>query len=222
MVAPGEFIPVAEESGLIIPLSKWVFNQATSQLKAWQDAFPSHPPLYISVNVSARHVAAGCLVEDVRAALEGAALPAESLTLEITEGALLQDTEATMEVFTQLRQLGVRIAIDDFGTGYSSLSYLQNFPIDVLKIDRSFIDGMSKGTQSPALVRAIIELGRSLHLETVAEGIEHHEQLSRFRELRCQLGQGYLFARPADHATIGELLSKTADRVGAASKVDAS
>ncbi|MBW3664621.1 MAG: EAL domain-containing protein [Actinobacteria bacterium] len=222
MVPPGEFIPVAEESGLIIPLSRWVFEQATSQLKAWQEAFPSHPPLYISVNVSARHVAAGCLVEDVSAALDAAGLPAESLTLEITEGALLQDTQATMEVFTQLRQLGVRIAIDDFGTGYSSLSYLQNFPIDVLKIDRSFIDGMSKGTQSPALVRAIIELGRSLHLETVAEGIEHNEQLSRFRELRCQLGQGYLFARPADQATIGALLAKTADPVGAASKVDAS
>ncbi|HEX9888044.1 MAG TPA: EAL domain-containing protein [Nitriliruptorales bacterium] len=212
-IAPGEFIPLAEETGAIIPISRWVFAQACTQLAAWHAEFPAEPPMYMSVNLSARHLSSGSAVTDVATALSESGIDPSYLTLEITESALVSDTSSSIEEFRKLKALGIRLAIDDFGTGYSSLSYLQKFPFDVLKIDRSFIDGLTRGEQSPALVRAIVELGRSLELETVAEGIEHAEQLTRFRELRCHLGQGFLFARPADRDAITELLRTLASGV---------
>ncbi|MDX1619608.1 MAG: EAL domain-containing protein [Nitriliruptorales bacterium] len=197
MVSPGEFIPLAEETNLIVPIGEWVVREACKQVRTWQEMFVSDQPLKVSVNVSPRQISHGNVATDVKKALAVSGLEPEHLTLEITETALMSDPEAAKEVFRELKTLGVRLAVDDFGTGYSSLAYLQDFPFDVLKIDRSFIDGLTKGTQSPAVVRAIIDLGRSLKLQTVAEGIEHDEQLSRFRELECNYGQGYLFARPA-------------------------
>jgi diguanylate cyclase (GGDEF)-like protein/PAS domain S-box-containing protein len=210
MVPPGEFIPLAEETGLIVPMGRWILREACIQVAAWQRRYPTQPPLSVSVNVSMRQFSHGDIVADVRAALEDSGLAPGSLTLELTESALVQDTEATIALLNELKGLGVRLAVDDFGTGYSSLAYLQRFPLDVLKIDRSFVEGMVSGSQSPALVRAIVELGHSLELETVAEGIEHDEELTQFRALHCSLGQGYLFARPGGHADIERVIAERA------------
>jgi diguanylate cyclase (GGDEF)-like protein/PAS domain S-box-containing protein len=146
------------------------------------------------------------LESDLQKALDRSGIDPAGLTLELTESALVQDPDATVQVLRQLKALGVRLAVDDFGTGYSSLSYLQRFPVDILKIDRSFVEGVVDGSQNPALVRAIVDIGHSLKLETVAEGIEHDEELTQCRALQCHLGQGYLFARPAKGDDIEELL----------------
>jgi diguanylate cyclase (GGDEF)-like protein/PAS domain S-box-containing protein len=207
LVPPGDFIPVAEETGLIVPIGAWVLREACAQIRAWQDAYPSRPPLHMSVNLSARQLQNPDIVTDVANAIQAAGIDPGTLTLEITETALVIDTEHTIMRLEQLKALGVRLAIDDFGTGYSSLSYLQRFPVDVLKIDRSFIDSLERGA-NPALVRAIVELGHSLELETVAEGIEHDEQLTQFKALQCQNGQGYLFARPAANDEIAALFAQ--------------
>jgi diguanylate cyclase (GGDEF)-like protein/PAS domain S-box-containing protein len=206
MVSPGEFIPLAEETGLIIPIGRWVLLEACTQIAAWQDLFSTEPPLHISVNVSMKQLSHGDVVADVREALDRSGIDPAGLTLELTESALVQDPDATVQVLRQLKALGVRLAVDDFGTGYSSLSYLQRFPVDILKIDRSFVEGVVDGSQNPALVRAIVDIGHSLKLETVAEGIEHDEELTQCRALQCHLGQGYLFARPAKGDDIEELL----------------
>jgi EAL domain-containing protein (putative c-di-GMP-specific phosphodiesterase class I) len=150
----------------------------------------------VSVNVSGRQLAEPTLVEDVARALIASGLPPARLTLEITESVIMHDTERTLEVLHALKALGVRLAIDDFGTGYSSLSYLQRFPVDVLKIDKSFVDGVARGGHDAALARTIVALGEMLALRTVAEGIEHETQRAQLRLLGCELGQGYLFARP--------------------------
>jgi diguanylate cyclase (GGDEF)-like protein/PAS domain S-box-containing protein len=208
MIPPGDFIPVAEETGMIVPLGHWVLQRACAQAARWQAAFRTHPPLSISVNLSPRQLLDASIVDTVREALSSSGIPPETLTLEITETALVQDTELTIERLTALKRLGVRLAIDDFGTGYSSLSYLQRFPVDVLKIDRSFIDAADRDA-NPALVRAIVELGRTLELDTVAEGIERNDQLHQFKALQCRLGQGYLFARPAAEDEISALFERT-------------
>jgi diguanylate cyclase (GGDEF)-like protein/PAS domain S-box-containing protein len=208
MVSPADFIPLAEETGLIVPIGRWVLQEACRAAAAWQGEYDTHPPLGMSVNLSARQLQHAGVVDDVRQSLEAAGIDASTLTLEITETALVQDTEVTIARLCQLKALGVRLAVDDFGTGYSSLAYLQRFPVDVLKIDRSFIDGIDRDAVNPALVRAIVELGRTLELETVAEGIERNDQLDQFRELQCQHGQGFFFARPADRASIDELFAR--------------
>ena len=217
MISPGTFIPVAEETGLIVPIGSWVLKEAVRQIADWTRRYPESAPLALSVNVSARQLTHGDLSGDVRAALAASGLDPAQLVLEITESGLMQDIETTSTVLQAVKALGVRIAIDDFGTGYSSLSYLQHFPLDILKIDRTFVDGLVRGTQSPALVGAIIDLGRSLHLATVAEGIETDEQLSRFRELHCRYGQGFLFARPAPAA---EIEAQVAARAGGSRRPD--
>jgi EAL domain-containing protein (putative c-di-GMP-specific phosphodiesterase class I) len=206
MVPPNEFIPIAEETGLIVPLGRWVLHEACAQAARWQAAYRTRPPLSISVNLSPRQLLDPAIVGHVQEALEASGIPASSLTLEITESALVQDTDLTIERLTALKRLGVRLAIDDFGTGYSSLSYLQRFPVDVLKIDRSFLD--VERNANPALVRAIVEIGKTLELDTVAEGIERDEQLTQFRALQCRHGQGYLFARPAAHEDITALFER--------------
>ncbi len=206
LLPPIEFIPVAEETGLIVTMGSWVIREATRQVALWNRRFPDQRPVHVSVNVSPRQLGRGDLVEQVARALAASGLPAECLTLEITESAVLADTHATVAVLHDLKALGVQLAVDDFGTGYSSLSYLQNLPFDVLKIDRTFVAGMSQGTQNPAVVRAILDLGHALQLTSVAEGIEVQEQLDRFRELGCTLGQGYLFARPASGTDIEAML----------------
>jgi diguanylate cyclase (GGDEF)-like protein/PAS domain S-box-containing protein len=206
-ISPGRFIPLAEETGLIVPIGRHVLREACRQLACWRARFPGGDQLTVSVNVSMRQLLVGDLVEDVRRALLDAGLPAPALTLELTESSLATDAEQALEALRRLKALGVRLAIDDFGTGYSSLAYLHRFPVDVLKIDRSFVSSVASGQQSPALARAIVDLGRSLDLVTLAEGIEHDHELSQFRELDCTLGQGYLFARPAAPAAIERYLT---------------
>lgn len=203
LVSPGHFIPVAEETGAILPIGRWVLFEAMRQTVVWQGRQPAgQKPLHISINVSMKQLAHGDLVADVQAALSETGIDPATVVLELTESALVDDTERTTVILTELKRLGVRLAIDDFGTGYSSLSYLQRFPLDILKIDRSFVEGVVRGTQSPALVRAIVEMSRSLELETVAEGIERDEELERVRAMHCELGQGFLFARPAEARVI--------------------
>ncbi|GAC1316694.1 MAG: EAL domain-containing protein [Chloroflexota bacterium] len=211
MISPATFIPMAEETGLINPLGMYVLRTACAQAQAWQNTqAPSELPLNVSVNLSTRQVQEPSLCEQVRGVLEETGLAPSSLTLEITEGLLLNDSETILERLRELKSLGVNLALDDFGTGYSSLSYLQRFPIDVLKIDKSFVDRVSTGAEAAALVRAIVAMSDSLHLITVAEGIEDRDQANRLRVFGCDRGQGFLFSRPVPAARLTELLSNGA------------
>jgi diguanylate cyclase (GGDEF)-like protein/PAS domain S-box-containing protein len=197
LLPPIEFIGVAEESGLIVPLGRWVLTEACRQTASWRAEYPEASGLTVSVNLSTRQLLESNLVRQVREVLEETGLDPSALVLEITEGSLMQDVTATAVKLHDLKELGVRLAIDDFGTGSSSLAYLQQFPIDLLKIDKSFVDRVTTvESEGPALVRAIIELAQTFHLETVAEGIEESEQLDELRQAGCLSGQGYLFARP--------------------------
>ncbi len=207
VLAPSEFIPIAEATGIIVPIGRWVLQQACSQAAAWH-ARGRH--LGMSVNVSARQLDSDELIEDVRDALRESGLEPAMLTLEVTESALMRDPEATAKRLHMLKGLGVRIAIDDFGTGYSSLSYLRQFPADALKIDRSFISGIAATKQSTALLRTLVQLGKTLEIETLAEGIEDQVQLSALQREQCDHGQGFLFSRPLDVDAIESFLD-TAD-----------
>jgi diguanylate cyclase (GGDEF)-like protein/PAS domain S-box-containing protein len=204
-IGPVEFIPLAEESGLIVELGRWVLGEACRTAQGWIEA--SGRPLEMSLNLSSRQVEDPELVGDVESALVASGLCPELLTLEITESVLLRDVDAVLERLTALKRLGVRLAIDDFGTGYSSLSYLRRLPVDVLKIDRSFISGIENGAAENALVRSIVSLAQLLELRTVAEGIEDGQQLEALRALGVDSGQGFHFARPLPAAHVAELLS---------------
>ncbi len=205
MVQPGGFIPLAEETLLIVPIGRRVLRAACEQAVHW---LKRHGELTMSVNLSAAQLSQPDLVQDVRDALRDSGLPARHLTLEITETVLMGDDEATMQRLRELKELGVRLAVDDFGTGYSSLQYLRDFPLDVLKVAKSFVDGIADEAQGVALARAIVELGESCQLDVVGEGIELTEQREGLLELGCRLGQGFLFARPADPKTIDALLAE--------------
>jgi diguanylate cyclase (GGDEF)-like protein/PAS domain S-box-containing protein len=194
VVMPTEFIPVAEETGLIVPLGRWVLEQACRQAARWDRAHL--PVLSVNVNVSARQLQEPDFVSQVRSVLRATRVRPERLTLEFTESLLLRDTERTIETLHALKALGVKLAIDDFGTGYSSLSYLRRLPIDELKIDGSFIAGMASEPDQLAVVRSILELAETLHLDTVAEGIEGAAQWEALRGLDARMGQGFLFAQP--------------------------
>jgi diguanylate cyclase (GGDEF)-like protein/PAS domain S-box-containing protein len=207
LVAPPNFIPLLEETGLIVPVGAWVLGEACNQARRLQDRFPGDSPLYVSVNLSVKELQRPGLVPTVKEALERAQLSPGSLVLEITESILMTDSAETRDNLARLRKLGVRLAIDDFGTGYSSLSYLQRFPVDLLKIDKSFIDNVGGGTfEDSAFARAIISLGDTLGLSTVAEGVERHEQLLELSRLGCRSGQGYLFAKPLHADALEEFL----------------
>jgi diguanylate cyclase len=211
LVTPLRFIPIAEETGFIVPLGRWVLVEACEQLAAWKG--DSGEPLTLSVNLSRRQLISPHLADEVRTALSLSGIDPRQLILEITESVLMEDPERASRALSELRELGIRIAVDDFGTGYSSLSHLQRFPVDVLKIDKSFIDPLvSPDPGSSAFVTAIIGLARSLGLEVIAEGIEHDSQLHRLVELGCEQGQGYLMARPLDEADAKSLI---ADYTGA-------
>jgi EAL domain-containing protein (putative c-di-GMP-specific phosphodiesterase class I) len=206
------FIPLAEETGLIGQLGVWVLREACHTVRGWQDAqAPGEEPLNLSVNVSARQVQDPLLPKQVSDVLREAGLDPSTLTLEITEGLLLQDGETIQHRLRTLKDLGINLALDDFGTGYSSLSYLQRFPIDVLKIDKSFVDQVTVGAEASALVQTIVSLGETLQMRTVAEGIEQPEQAERLRALGCGGGQGYYFARPLTADRLTELLNGTAE-----------
>ncbi|MET0478868.1 MAG: EAL domain-containing protein, partial [Actinomycetota bacterium] len=209
LLPPPAFIPLAEEQGLIGPIGNWVLLQACLQARRWQDQFPDAPPLSVHVNLSGRQLEEQRLVGEVAQALETSRLSPRQLTLEITESVLVSDVEAMSTRLRELKGLGVLLAIDDFGTGYSSLSYLRRFPIDMLKIDKAFVDGIGKGREDTALAHAIVKLSHTLQLHTVAEGIEQAEQAAHLASLGCQDGQGFLFARPLNPEAMTELLAKS-------------
>jgi diguanylate cyclase (GGDEF)-like protein/PAS domain S-box-containing protein len=195
LVMPGAFIPIAEDSGRIVEIGRRVLVDACTQIRAWSETMPAGAGLRVAVNISGRHLQQGNLVADVRRALEISGLDPGSLVIELTESTIMQNTEVNLERFRELKALGVRLAIDDFGMGYSSLSYLHRFPIDILKIDRAFVSRLTEQDGGPELARAVVMLGTTLGLETVAEGIENEDQVASLLDLGCVAGQGFLFAR---------------------------
>jgi diguanylate cyclase (GGDEF)-like protein len=212
LISPANFIPVAEESGFIYELGCFVLNRATTTAAGWQHA-DSDRALSISVNVSARQLQNANIVGDVKDALSKSGLRPELLVLEVTESVLMVDPERVAAKLTELRDLGVGIAIDDFGTGCSSLGYLKRLPVDTLKIDKSFLDGLEEGPENSALARAVIKLGATLSLDTVAEGIETPGELELLIDLGCNYGQGYLFSRPLDEESIEQFLASSRELV---------
>ncbi|KAA6180965.1 putative bifunctional diguanylate cyclase/phosphodiesterase [Pseudomonas veronii] len=202
-IGPADFIPVAEDSGLIIPLTQWVLRQACTQAQAWRSM--GHP-LCISVNISALDFRQRDFVANLAAILEQTGLPPAQLELEITESVLMQNVDDTVETLQKIKAMGVRLALDDFGTGYCSLSYLRRFPIDVLKIDQSFVHGLTVNSRDKQLISAIIALGKSLELNIIAEGVETIEQLNVLKALQCEEGQGYLFSQALPAKDFAQLL----------------
>jgi diguanylate cyclase (GGDEF)-like protein len=202
---PADFIALAEETGLIVPIGRWVFQKACRQTRAWQ-VLLNREDLSISVNLSARQFQHPALRSDILAALASTGLDPLCLVIEITESILMLHTPSTMATLEALRKLGVRVAVDDFGTGYSSLAYLRRFPVDILKVDRMFVEHAADGGDGAVLARAIIELARALRLPVVAEGIEEFAQLEALQSFGCGQGQGYLFARPLDAGDIEAML----------------
>jgi len=213
IVSPADFIPVAEETGLIVPIGQWVLSEACMQVRQWQLDSPSHRSLSLSVNLSARQVAQPDLLERINEALESSKLNAHCLKLEITESVVMENAEAAALMFKQLRSLGVQLSIDDFGTGYSSLSYLHRFPLNYLKIDRSFVTRLTTENDN-AIVRTISTLARNLGMEVIAEGIETEEQYQQLKMLGCEFGQGFLFSRPVNSKSVIHLLAQDARRDG--------
>jgi diguanylate cyclase (GGDEF)-like protein/PAS domain S-box-containing protein len=211
LVAPDRFIPLAESTGLIVPIGRWVLETACATAARWQSRLAGDPPrLTMAVNLSARQLADDRVVDDVRRALAAVGLPPSSLVLEMTETALVVDPAAAADRLRSLRALGVRVAIDDFGTGYSSLAYLRQFPIDILKIDRSFVETITDPDDLPPIVRGLLDLGHTLDLEIVAEGIEREVQRDGLRLERCDLGQGFLFSRAVPEAQAETLIDAVA------------
>ena len=208
LIGPDRFIPLLEASGLIIPVGWWVLREACAQVAAWRAR--TGRPLTISVNVSPRQLYEADIADQVTAALAATGLPPDALVVEITEGVMIADTEGTIAKLHAVKALGVRVAVDDFGSGYSSLRYLHIFPVDILKIDQSFVATMHDGPEQSALARAIVMIGHALRLVVVAEGIETAEQLEQLRELGCQYGQGYHFARPEPPAAVEARLATLA------------
>jgi predicted signal transduction protein with EAL and GGDEF domain len=208
VVQPDVFIPLLEETGLIADVGRWVLREACRQAAAWHsDGYR----IDMAVNVSGRQLDGDQLVGDIEDALAESGLDPGALTIEITETTLMRNVEETARRLLAIKQLGVRIAIDDFGTGYSSLAHLQQFPVDALKIDRSFISGMRHNKEGETLIRTLVQLGKALSIDTVAEGIEEQQELSLLRQEDCDCGQGFLFARPLDVAATEAFLQKWAE-----------
>jgi Amt family ammonium transporter len=207
LVPPLSFIPLAEETGLVIPIGRWVLATACHQVREWQRHYPAARSLVVSVNLSARQFVQADLVQDVAAILDHAGLDPASLELEITESVVMDQSEASVGRLRGLRALGVRLVLDDFGTGYSSLSYLRRLPLDTIKIDRSFVSGLGADDADPPIVQAVISLAHGLGIDVVAEGIETEGQLDWLHRLECDRGQGYLYARPLPAADLEALLA---------------
>ena len=200
-ISPGEFIPAAEETGLIVPIGLWVMREACRQLQAWQNEMNqstglSKLSLTMSVNLSVKQFCQPNLIEKIDQILQETELASESLKLEITESAIMDNAESARLILEQLRTRQIKLSIDDFGTGYSSLSYLHRFPVDNLKIDRSFINRIGNDRENQDIVEAIVNLAETLGMSAIAEGIETVQQLKLLRELGCHEGQGYFFAKP--------------------------
>jgi diguanylate cyclase (GGDEF)-like protein/PAS domain S-box-containing protein len=206
IVAPGRFIPLAEETGLIVPIGKWVLKQACAQNKAWQDT--GLEPIVVSVNVSARQFRQDNLVRTIAEVLEETGLDARYLEIELTESMVMHDAAQFVAMLGEIKRLGVQISVDDFGTGYSSLSYLKRFPVDRLKVDRSFVEHLGTDADDATIVRAIITLGHNLNLKVVAEGVEHEEQVNFLRMNQCDEAQGFIFCRPIEAAALAARLKR--------------
>ena len=207
LIAPVEFIPLAEEMGTIVAMGAWVLRQACHQIKVWQGRWPTSPPLTLWINLSPRQLVAEELAEGIVRVLSEVGLPVESLVLEITESALALEQDVALARLKALRGLGVRFALDDFGTGHSSLLRLREVPVDFVKIDRRFVQGVGRTASDEALVAAVLALGSTLGFSATAEGIERRCQWEYLRDLGCELGQGYLFARPLRAAEMERLLA---------------
>ena len=203
-IPPLNFIPLAEETGLIVPIGRWVLQEACRQGALLHERFPRTPPLTISVNLSVKQLQSETIVDDVRDALESSGLPPSALVLEITETVMMADTDLAVERLHELKALGVLLAMDDFGTGYSSLSYLSRFPVDILKMDRSFLSSGARASRVSPRRSSPSETACSL--DVVAEGIELPEQIASLRDLGCELGQGFLFAKPMNQEALVEYL----------------
>ena len=218
LVPPLDFIPLAEETGLIVPIGRWVLREACRFANELRQHDRTGPDFHMAVNLSARQLARPEIVDEVREILEETDVPPSALVLEITESVMMQDMDMSIERLTSLKELGVQLAIDDFGTGYSSLNYVRRFPVDILKVDKSFIDGVNDEGESSALTAAVIELAGILNLRPVAEGIERADQLDRLLELHCDFGQGFFFAKPLPSEELESLLE---ERLAMQAEVDA-
>ena len=207
LVMPGEFIAVADETGIILPINRQLLYDACRQLRSWQALFPSDPPLTVNVNITPKQFAQPDLASQIGKTLQETGLDPCCLNLEITEMIAMADADRSAMVLSELKALGVRLDIDDFGTGYSSLSRLQRFPVDTLKIDRSFISRMDTDVETREIVRIIVMLAHGLRLKVVAEGVETQAQADMLKDLGCELAQGYLYSRPVPGDAIDQLLS---------------
>lgn len=207
LVSPGEFISVAEETGLIIPIGRWVLREACGQMHAWHQKFPACWPFTISVNISIRQFTPD-LVETIKQILNESGLNPDNLKLEITESVIMNNPEMAADIFSQLKDLNTKVQIDDFGTGYSSLSYIGQFPFDSLKIDRSFVKTMFDNERAMEIVKTIISMAHNMKIEVIAEGVEMVEQLEELRKLKCDYYQGYLFSRPLNREDLEALLKE--------------
>jgi diguanylate cyclase (GGDEF)-like protein len=207
-INPSDFIPLAEDTGLIVPLGLWILKRACQQLCKWQWQSPANRSLFMSVNLSGKQVAQPSLVADIREILEETHVEARHLKLEITESAVMENAEMAARILNRLKELGVQLSIDDFGTGYSSLSYLHRFPVNTLKIDRSFVGRIGEAAENIEIVRTVVSLAENMGMEVVAEGVETLSQLMQLRKLKCQYGQGYLFSRPVDAEMVNSWISK--------------
>src|SRR4051794_7909396 len=208
LIPPLDFIPLTEETGLIVPIGRWVLEAACRYGAMLHERFPTEPRLHMAVNLSAKQLARAEIIDDIRGIVSETGLDPSTLIIEITESVMMADMELSIARLTELKSLGVQIAIDDFGTGYSSLNYVRRFPVDILKVDKSFIDGVSEDGESSALTAAVIELAGILNLTPVAEGIERLDQLERLMELHCSLGQGYYFAKPLEGSNLEAMLAE--------------
>jgi EAL domain-containing protein (putative c-di-GMP-specific phosphodiesterase class I) len=206
LVSPGEFIPLAETTGLIVPMTVDILRSGCDQLVEWQREMPPTQNLNLSLNLSAIHLADTNVLDHIETVINESGIKPSSLKLEITESSVLENAEQTIEVLWRIKALGVRLSIDDFGTGYSSLSYLHRFPVDTLKIDRSFVSTMEDGSESEEIVKTVLTLAKALNLSVIAEGIETGYQYRRLQTLGCEYAQGYLFSRPVSAADAAILL----------------
>jgi EAL domain-containing protein (putative c-di-GMP-specific phosphodiesterase class I) len=209
LISPDQFIPLAEETGLILPLGTWMLDHSLRQLAQWREVLPEAADLWVAVNLSARQLSDPDLVDKVRQSIRAAGLPASCLHLEITETAVMRTADRPTATLSALRTLGVRLIIDDFGTGYSSLARLKGLPVTSLKIDRSFIDGLGRDSSDRSIVSAISHMAHSLGLDIIAEGVETAKQLEILHELGAQMGQGYLWSRPMPAEEIASWIGQT-------------
>ncbi|MDK2981757.1 MAG: hypothetical protein PWQ55_2104 [Chloroflexota bacterium] len=209
LIQPADFIPIAEKTGLIVPLGYWILEEACRQIREWQDAYPADPPLTINVNLSPRQCAQPDLVQNIIEILKKTGLDGKYLKLELTEALIVDETRSSKSLLDKLRDMGIQVQIDDFGTGYSSLSYLQNLPIDTLKIDRSFISRLGTSPNNTEIVQMMFTLAHSLGMKVVAEGVETEQQLSSLQSMQCDYVQGFLFGRPVSGSEANKLLKKT-------------